>query len=93
MGEGEGLSWWQLDGAGLGRKVLLLWKFPDAERQRRVEDGLACLATVPAAAVKTGSREDAKEDRREKGRRLLGASYLPGTGWDFRICFLFRTIT
>lgn len=91
VGEGEGLSWWQLDGAGLGRKVFLLWKFADAERLRRVEDGLARLATVLAAAVKTGSQEDAKGDRREEGRRLPGASYLPGTGWDFRICVLLRT--
>lgn len=67
-GEDEGLSWWQLDGAGLGRQVFLLWKFSNAERLMRVEDELACLATISAATVRQGlERTHKKTGQRRQG--------------------------
>ena len=68
------------------KKVFLPWKFSNAESLIQVEDGLACLATLPVT-VKTGSlsQESSKEEKPETGgnwgcplcaRHLVGLSDL-----------------
>lgn len=79
LGEGEGLSWWRRDGAGLGRKVPLLWKFSNAERLSRVEDGWRgyCSPCCGEARLPRGHIRQAREGREASGcllcaRNLLG---------------------